>query len=123
MLKTVSVELRIRARYPTPIAVTKAKIQLEHKEALVEIAGQIGIAHSIHLGIGERKQGVVEKGPDILAETMKAIIGAVYLDGGFEPAREAIIGCLATGSGRTWMNNSRGTFFFGIFPAKKESGS
>ena len=69
VLKTVFVELLIRARYPTPDAITQAKIQLEHKGALAGIAGQMGIARSIRLGIGERKEGVVEKGPDVLAET------------------------------------------------------
>jgi ribonuclease-3 len=91
VLKTVFVELLIRARYPTPDAIMQAKIQLEHEEALAGIAGQIGIAQSIRLGIGERKQGVLEKGPDVLAQTLEAVIGAVYLDGGFGAARETII--------------------------------
>jgi ribonuclease-3 len=91
VLKTVFVELLIRARYPTPDAITRAKIQLEHEEALAGIAGQIGIAQSIRLGAGERKQGVVNKGHNVLAETLEAVIGAVYLDGGFEAARDTII--------------------------------
>lgn len=91
VLKTVFVELLIRARYPTPDAITQAKIQREHEEALAGIAGQMGIAPSVRLGIGERKEGVVEKGPDVLAKTMEAVIGAVYLDGGFGAARDAII--------------------------------
>ena len=84
-------ELLIRARYPTPDAITQAKIQLEHEEALAGIAGQMGIAQSIRLGAGERKLGVVGKGPHVLAETLEAVIGAFYLDGGFEAARDTII--------------------------------
>jgi ribonuclease-3 len=91
VFKTVFIELRIHAHYPTRVALIPGKLQMEHEAALVDVAGQMGIARSIRLSTGERSQGVVEKGPEILAETMKTIIGAVYLDGGFEPAKEAII--------------------------------
>ncbi|MBW2083695.1 MAG: ribonuclease III, partial [Deltaproteobacteria bacterium] len=42
------------------------------------------------LGKGEELSGGREK-PSILADAMEALIGAIYLDGGFEQAKEVVI--------------------------------
>jgi ribonuclease-3 len=90
VLKAAFVDLLVRAHYPTPDAITREKETLERHDALAGIALQIGIGPSIRLGAGERNQGA-EKEPHVLAETLEAILGAIYLDGGCEPAREAVI--------------------------------
>jgi ribonuclease-3 len=90
-LKAAFVDLLVRAHYPTPDAITRVKENLERHEALADIALQIGIGPSIRLGAGEKTRGA-EKEPLVLAETLEAIIGAIYLDGGCEAARKAVIG-------------------------------
>lgn len=41
------------------------------------------------MGAGERKQKANEE-PKILAETLEALIGAIYLDGGYDAAKDVI---------------------------------
>jgi dsRNA-specific ribonuclease len=89
--KAAFVDLLVRAHYPTPDAITQEKKNLERHDALAGIASQIGIGPFIRLGAGEKTQGA-EREPYVLAETLEAIIGAVYLDGGCEAARKAVIG-------------------------------
>ena len=59
-------------------------------EVLAELAREMQIGEFIHLGIGEAKSGG-ERRTSILADTMEAIIGAVYLDSGLEEARTMIL--------------------------------
>jgi ribonuclease III len=89
-LKAAFVDLLVRAHYPTQDAITRARETLERHDALAGIAQQIGIGPSIRLGAGERMQEA-EKEPSVLAETLEAIIGAIYLDGGCEAARNAVM--------------------------------
>jgi ribonuclease III len=89
-LKAAFVDLLVRAHYPTQDAITREKENLERHEALADIALQIGIGPAIRLGAGERKKGA-EKEPRVLAETLEAIIGAIYLDGGCEAAQHAVM--------------------------------
>jgi ribonuclease-3 len=90
VLTTVFIELLIQARYPTRMALMAERENLGHQEAVVEVAGRIGIAPFISTGI--EGDELKKHWPEILADTMRAIIGALYLDGGFEPARTAIVG-------------------------------
>ena len=90
VLMTVFIELLIQAKYPTRLALMAEKENLEHQEALVEVAGRIGIGPFIRTGI--EGDELKERWPEILADTMRAIVGAMYLDGGFESARTAIVG-------------------------------
>ena len=90
VLRTVFVELLIRAHYPTPDAITQEKKNLERHDALAGIATEIGIGPSIRLGDDEKIQGA-EMEPTVLAGTLAAIIGAIYLDGGFDASRLAVI--------------------------------
>jgi ribonuclease-3 len=62
--------------------------------ALAEIALSLGVGEHIILGSGEKKSGGHRRG-SILADTLEAIFGAVYLDAGFDAARQVI--CAAYG--------------------------
>jgi ribonuclease-3 len=75
--------------YQTKGDITEAKKSLESKEVLAQIAADIGIANVVRLGAGERYQQA-EKNQRILAETLEALIGAIYFDGGFRATRESI---------------------------------
>lgn len=57
--------------------------------ALATIARQIGLGPHVRLGVGEERDGGRNK-DSILADTTEALIGAVYLDQGFEAARALV---------------------------------
>jgi ribonuclease-3 len=59
---------------------------LVQQEALVEVANDIGLASYVRLSAGEKKAGGSVKNT-ILSDSIEAVIGAIYLDGGLEPAR------------------------------------
>jgi ribonuclease III len=89
VLKTVLIDLLIKAGTPTPDIVTQRKIELEREENLAAIGKRLGIAPSIRLGKGEARQNAGEQ-PYVLAETIEAIIGAIFLDGGYSSAETII---------------------------------
>ena len=61
---------------------------------LAEVALTLGVGEHLILGSGEKKSGGHRR-ESILADTLEAIFGAVYLDAGFDAAREVI--CTAYG--------------------------
>lgn len=66
---------------------TKIRAALVRKQALAEYASDIGIGEFILLGKGEEVTGG-RKRISILADAFEAVIGAIYLDGGYIPARD-----------------------------------
>ncbi len=57
--------------------------------ALAELASDLGLGEHIRLGKGEEATGGRAKA-SLLADTLEAVIGAVYLDRGIEGARNAL---------------------------------
>ena len=72
----------------------KVRASLVNSEALAEVALALGLGRSLRLGKGEDQSGGREK-PSILADAMEAVIGAVYLDGGWEAADALVMLLLA----------------------------
>jgi ribonuclease-3 len=68
---------------------TMARSRLVNTHALAERARQIGLNQVMLLGKGEEKTGGRKK-PSILADVFEALLGAVFLDGGFEAARRVV---------------------------------
>jgi ribonuclease III len=64
---------------------SRARANLVKQETLHQISVQLGLPDLLRLGEGEMKSGG-QKRPSILADALEAIIGAVFLDAGFEPA-------------------------------------
>jgi ribonuclease III len=62
---------------------------LVRKETCAEIARQLDLGREINLGDSEARSGGAEK-EAILGDITEAVIGAIYLDGGLEPARTFI---------------------------------
>ncbi len=60
---------------------------------LAEVAGRLGLGEHLRLGKGEHQSGGREK-ESILADALEAVIGAVYVDGGWEEAREVVLDLL-----------------------------
>jgi ribonuclease III len=68
----------------------KRRASLVSSVALAEIGRSIGLGPYIRLGRGETMTGGADK-PSILADTVEAIIGAVYLDAGGDAATEFVL--------------------------------
>jgi ribonuclease-3 len=60
------------------------------EESLVRVAEPLEFGDVLKLGPGELKSGGFRRS-SILADTLEALVGAIYLDGGFEPARGACL--------------------------------
>lgn len=68
---------------------TKCRAALVNETALAEVARSLDLSAYLMLGRGERHSGGADK-PSIQADVVEALIGAVYVDGGFEMAKELV---------------------------------
>lgn len=68
----------------------KLRAGVVNSVTLAEIARGIDLGDSLLLGKGEQATGGADK-QSILADALEAVIGAVYLDGGFEAARDVVL--------------------------------
>ena len=71
----------------------KLRAAVVSAEALADIAQELDLGASLRLGKGEDASGGRAK-PSILADAMEAVIAAVYLDGGLEPAARLVLAVL-----------------------------
>ena len=70
---------------------TKIRASLVKEDALAKIAIELGLGEHLILGSGERKTGGHRR-ESILADTLEAIFGAVFLDSGIDAAKTLIDG-------------------------------
>jgi len=68
---------------------SRLRAQLVREETLHQVAQTLGMGDHLQLGEGELKSGGFAR-PSILADALEALIGAVFVDGGFPAARETI---------------------------------
>ncbi|WP_372827676.1 ribonuclease III [Polaromonas sp.] len=68
---------------------SRVRANLVKQETLHQLAVQLGLPSLIRLGEGEAKSGG-QKRPSILADALEALIGAVYLDAGFDKAAQLV---------------------------------
>ena len=69
---------------------TKMRASLVCESSLCDFAREIRLGEFIQLGKGERKSGG-DKRPSLLADAYEALIAAIYLDRGYNPARKFIL--------------------------------
>jgi ribonuclease III len=72
----------------------KVRAAVVNSGVLAEVAASVELGDALLLGRGEDLSGGREK-PSILADSMEAVIGAVYLDGGWAAAAELVMSLLA----------------------------
>ena len=72
----------------------KRRASLVSSVALAEVGRSIGLGPYVRLGRGETMTGGADK-PSILADTVEAIIGAVYLDAGGDAATAFVLRLIA----------------------------
>lgn len=68
---------------------SRLRSNLVKQQTLYEVAQRVELAPHLRLGEGELKSGGFRR-PSILADTLEALFGAVFLDGGFQAARAVI---------------------------------
>jgi len=68
---------------------TEMRSSVVSQEVLAQASRDIGLGDYLYLGEGEERTGGRER-ESILADALEAVIGAIYLDGGIESARQVI---------------------------------
>ena len=68
---------------------SRLRANLVKQQSLYEIAQRLELSQFLRLGEGELKSGGFRR-PSILADTLEALFGAIYLDAGFNAARDVI---------------------------------
>lgn len=68
---------------------TRVRAHLVREDSLHRVALALGLPEVVRLSEGETKGGGALR-PSILADAVEALIGAVFLDGGFDPAQAVV---------------------------------
>ena len=68
---------------------SRLRANLVKQQSLYEIAQRLDLSQFLRLGEGELKSGGFRR-PSILADTLEALFGAIFLDAGFNAARDVI---------------------------------
>ncbi len=68
---------------------SRLRANLVKQQSLYEIAQRLELSQCLRLGEGELKSGGFRR-PSILADTLEALFGAIFLDAGFDTARDVI---------------------------------
>jgi ribonuclease-3 len=68
---------------------SRLRANLVKQQSLADIAEKLVLSDFLRLGEGEMKSGGFRR-PSILADTMEAIFGAIFVDSGFDAARQVI---------------------------------
>jgi ribonuclease III len=69
---------------------SKLRAHLVSERHLIRVAQQLELGHYLRLGRGEEKSGGRSK-TALLVDALEAVLAAIYLDGGMQPAREFIL--------------------------------
>lgn len=90
---------------------TKARAQWVNHKSLTQRAQALGLGDHLILGHGEEMQGGRHRA-SALADAFEALLGAIFLDGGFGAAREFVLREFAPGFGKSnalpLMENPKG---------------
>ena len=68
---------------------SRLRAALVNQSSLSKVASGLGLGDRLRLGEGELKSGGFRR-PSILADAFEALLGAVYLDAGFEAVRKVV---------------------------------
>jgi len=69
---------------------SRLRAGLVRKDSLARLARELELGHYLHLGPGESRSGGQSR-DSTLADTLEALFAAIYLDGGYSPAREMVL--------------------------------
>ena len=69
---------------------SRLRASLVSEPALARLADQIDLGSALFLGEGELKSGGQQR-PSILSDALEAVVGAAFVDGGFNAARQTVL--------------------------------
>lgn len=69
---------------------TRIRSDLVRRETLSEIARELDLGSQLVLGAGERRSGGQQR-TSVLANALEAVLGSIFLDGGFDAADRAVL--------------------------------
>jgi ribonuclease-3 len=89
---------------------TRVRAHLVREESLHRVALQLALPDVLRLGDGEARGGGAQRA-SILADALEALIGATFLDGGFDAARHVVTGLfgevIATTDVASWSKDAK----------------
>jgi ribonuclease-3 len=89
---------------------TRVRAHLVREESLHRVALQLSLPDVLRLGEGEARGGGAQRA-SILADALEALIGATFLDGGFDAARTVVDGLfgeiIATTDVASWSKDAK----------------
>jgi ribonuclease-3 len=71
-------------------ALSAQKARLVSERSLARYAREVGLGEQLRLGVGEARSGGKDK-RSLLADSMEAVIGAAFVDGGLRAARRIVL--------------------------------
>lgn len=86
----VSVQLYRARPHADEGSLSRIRTSLVRRSTQAEIAAEIGLGNLVRLGSGELKSGGHNR-QSILADVLEAVLGAIFLDGGYQAAKTAIL--------------------------------
>ena len=86
----IAEELFLRYRDVDEGDLSRLRAELVKKDGLAKIARDLSLSDHVILGGGELKSGGYRR-DSILADTVEAILGAIYLDAGFDICKKMIL--------------------------------
>ncbi|MGZ8197677.1 MAG: ribonuclease III family protein, partial [Burkholderiales bacterium] len=86
-----AIALALYRKFPdlTEGELSRLRASLVSQPSLAAIAQTYAFGANLRLGEGELKSGGARR-PSMLADAVEAVVGAVFLDGGFEAARNVV---------------------------------
>lgn len=69
---------------------SRMRSRIVRADSLRDVALRIDLGQHVRLGSSERKSGGRRRA-SILGDTIEAVLGAIYLDGGYEPCKKVIL--------------------------------
>ena len=86
-----AVALALFERFPSTQEgdLSRARANLVNRDTLAQLARQLDLGAHIRLGEGEARSGGADR-TSIIADALEAVFGALFLDGGFDAARDVI---------------------------------
>ena len=86
----IASELFVLLPNETEGGLSRMRASLVNRESLAAIARQLDLGEHLRLGSGELKSGGRRR-ESILSDALEGVMGAVYLDGGYEACRALIL--------------------------------
>lgn len=87
---TIATELYLRRPDDDEGSLSRLRASLVRESTLADIARELSLGDYLQLGVGELRSGGFKR-DSILSDVVESIIGAVFLDAGYETARMLVL--------------------------------